>query len=193
MVDTWSETALVSVSKASDAEVDFYTETETADINIGDKPFDVIANLAGGRLVKFNPQDPTEITLEMYNVEAGSASTGGAGGGVFDLFGAGIASDSAQPLILDFSRTREKHRITILWTDDTTITTAIAAINLNQNGMRVIALNAYLMSAKLAFTDGVLKVTATWKIPPFNKAGTSNVQITSTDGTATLTMNATWT
>ena len=69
--DTWSETALVSISKASSFEAEFYTITETADFNFGNKDFDVIATLSGGRLVKFNPQEVVEITLELYPAEAG--------------------------------------------------------------------------------------------------------------------------
>lgn len=189
--DTWSETALVSVSKIEDEEVEFYTLTETVDITFGTKDFDVIATLSGGRLVKFNPQEVTEITMEMYTVEAGTDS-GSIGKGVADLFGPGIKNDTSQPLTIDFSRTREKHRVTILWTDDTTVTTASASINLNQSGMRIIAKNGYVTSFNQAFTDGVLKTTVTWKFPPFDKSGNSNVQVTSTDGTGTLTMSPTW-
>ena len=190
--DTWSETALVSVSKASDAEVDFYTITETVDINFGNKDFDAIATLAGGRVVKFNPQEPTEITLEMYPVEAGTLSTGGSGTGVYDLFGPGVANDSTDPMKIDFSRTREKHRVSVLWTNETSITTAISDVSIGSTGLRVIAKNGYLISANKSFTDGVLKVTATWKFPPFDKSGNSNVQVQSSDGTLTLTMLATW-
>ena len=190
-VDTWSETALVSISKASDSEVEFYTITETVDIDMGDKDFDVIANLAGGRLVKFNPEEPTTITLECYPVEAGT-DTGAAGKGFHDLLWGGIKSDATQPLSLSSSRTREKHRMTILWTDDTSVTTASASINLGQSGLRIIAKNGYCTSVKPSFTDKVLKYTVTYKFPPYDKDGTANVEVQSTDATATMTMLATW-
>ena len=189
--DTWSETALVSISKASGTEIEFYTITETIDVDVGDKDFDVIANLAGGRLVKFNPEEPTTITLEAYPVEAGTDS-GTEGKGFFDLLWGGILSDTTQPLELSASRTREAHRMTLLWTDDTTVTTATASINLNQSGMRIIAKNGYCTSVKPSFTDKVLKYTITYKFPPYDKDGTANVTVQSTDGTSTSTMAATW-
>lgn len=190
-LDTWSETALLSISKASDSEVQFYTITETVDIDIGEKGFDVIANLAGGRLVKFTPQEPTTITLEAYPVEAATDS-GAAGKGFFDLLWGGIRSDTSQPVSISADRAREKHRMTILWTDDTSVTTAEAAINLNQTGMRIIAKNGYCTSVKPSYTDGILKVTVIYKFPPFDKDGTANVEIQSNDGTATMTMLSTW-
>lgn len=191
MVDTWSETALLSISKASGTEVQFYTLTETVDVDIGEKGFDVISTLAGGRLVKFTPQEPTTITLEAYPVEAGT-DTGTTGKGFVDLLWGGILSDTSQPISISSDRTREAHRVTILWTDDTTITTAEAAVNLNQTGLRIIAKNGYCTSVKPSFTDGVLKFTITYKFPPFDKSGNGNVEIQSTDGTATMTMSSTW-
>ena len=189
--DTWSETALVSISKASDTEVEFYTITETIDIDMGNKDFDVIANLAGGRLVKFNPEEPTTITLEAYPVEAGT-DTGAAGKGFFDLLWGGIKSDITQPLSLSGSRTREPHRMTLLWTDDTSVTTASASINLGQSGLRIIAKNGYCTSVKPSFTDKILKYTVTYKFPPYDKDGTANVEVQSTDATATMTMTTNW-
>jgi len=70
----WSETALVGIAAQGGTDVKFASITETVDIDIGDKDFDVIATLAGGRLVKFTPQEPTTITLEAYPVDA--ATTG---------------------------------------------------------------------------------------------------------------------
>lgn len=193
MVDTWSETALVSISKTNSFEHEFYTLTETADYVFGDKGIDVIATLAGGRLVKFNPQDPIEITLELYPVEAGSSlSAAGAAKGVFDLLWGGISSDTTQPISITSDRTREKHRITFLVTDDTTVTTAGAAINLNQAGLRIICTNAYCTSANWSYTDKIGKATVTYMVPPFDKDGNANVEVQSTDGTATMTMLATW-
>ncbi len=193
--DTWSETALISISKASDFEVEFYSITDTIDINFGEKGFDAMANMKGGRLVKFNPQDPTEITLELFHVEVGSdLSSAGAGKGGFDLLWGGINSDTTQPISISSDRTREKLRLTLLWTDDTTVTTASAAINLNQTGMRIIAKNAYCISANPSYTDKVFKVTATFRIPPFDKDGNSNIETQSTDGsTGTMSILATWT
>jgi len=189
--DAWTETALLSISKSGGDEIQFYTLTETIDITVGNKDFDVIANLAGGRIVKFTPQEPMEITLEAYPVEAGT-DTGTTGKGFFDLLWGGIQSDATQPISLSADRTREKHRMVILWTDDTSVTDATSDINLNQAGLRIIAKNGYCTSVNPSFTDGILKFTVTYKFPPFDKDGNPNIEVQSTDGTATMTMSTPW-
>ncbi len=82
--DTWSETGFVSITAQAGSAVEFRTIIETVDVDIGDKDFDVIATLAGGRLVKFTPQEPTTLTFEVYPIEAGT-DTGAVGKGFFDL------------------------------------------------------------------------------------------------------------
>lgn len=193
--DTWSELSLISISKKNTFETEFYSLTDSVDIKMGDKDFDVRATMKGGRLVNFTPQEPMEITFDAYPVEAGSSATvAGAGKGFFDLLFGGINNDTAQPIIVSSSRTREPHRVTLLWTDDTTVATATAAINLNQTGLRIIARNAYCVSVDPTFntSDQPFKVTVKYKIPPFDKNGNSNIKVQSTDGTATMTMKETW-
>lgn len=187
--DTWSEVAFVSLQELNGTAKEFYTITETVDIDIGDKDFDVIATLAGGRLVKFNPQEPTTITLEAYPVEAGT-DTGAVGKGFFDLMN---SADGTQPLAIPVDRVRTKMKAYLLWTDDTTVTSASSAININQSGLRIVAQNGYMTSCKPSFTDGVKKWTVALKFPPFDKSGNANVTIYSTDGTATQTVATTYT
>lgn len=189
--DTWSETGLVSMTKVGGEEVQFYTITETVDITIGTKDFDVINNLAGGRLVKYNPQEPMEVTLEAYPVEAGTAdTTSGTGNGFFDLLWGGIGSSGSQPVEISSDLKREKLRLTVLWTDDTSVSDATADIPINSAGMRIIGKNGYVTEANPSFTDGILKFTVTFKCPPFDKQGNSNITVQSTDGTATMTMGS---
>lgn len=193
--DTWSEVGLVSMSKTNTFETEFYTLMDSVDIKLGDKEFDVKATMAGGRLVSFTPQGEMEISLDVYPVEAGSSlSAAGAAKGVFDLLFGGINSDTSQPLGLSSSRTREKLRFVMLFTDDSTVTTATAAINLNQAGLRIIAKNAYCVAADPTFntSDQPFKVTVKLKVPAFDKSGNPNIHIQSTDGTSTMTMKATW-
>jgi len=186
----WSETALVGIAAQSGSDMAFQAITETVDIDIGDKDFDVIATLGGGRLVKFTPQEPTTITLEAYPVEAGTDS-GTTGLGFFDLLNTTSAS---QPQDLDVDRTRSKYRIAIMWTDLSTATTANEAIGTNNAALRVVAAHGYFTSVKPSFTDGVLKFTVTYKVPPFDSSGTANVAIQSTDiAGATLTALASYT
>ena len=188
-LDTWSETAWVDIAAQSGSDVAFQTITETVDIDIGDKDFDVIATLAGGRLVKYTPQEPTTITLEAYPVEAGTDS-GTSGKGFFDLLN---TADASQPVSITVDRTRSKYRIAILWTDNTSVANASAIVGSAYTGLRVVAADGLFTSVKPSFTDGTLKFTVTYKVPPFDKSGTGNVAIQSTDATASLTALASYT
>ena len=188
-LDTWSETAWVDIAAQAGSDVAFQTITETVDIDIGDKDFDVIATLKGGRLVKYTPQEPTTITLEAYPVEAGTDS-GNTGEGFFDLMN---TADASQPLSITVDRTRSKYRLVILWTDNTSVANASAIVGAAYNALRVVASDGYFTSVKPSFTDGVLKFTVTYKVPPFDKSGTGNVAIQSTDATASLTALASYT
>lgn len=188
--DTWSEVALVSISAQSGTDVPFQAITETVDIDIGDKDFDVIATLAGGRLVKFTPQEPTSITLEAYPVEGGTAgvatnTTGGTG--FFDLL---HTLDNTQPLQISLDRTRTKYRLVVLWTDASSITACGQVICPTNYALRVCAADGYFTSIKPSFTDGVLKFTVTYKVAPFDKSAAANVKVESVGGTATITLSA---
>jgi hypothetical protein len=177
---------MIDIAAQGGGETQFRTITETVDIDIGDKDFDVIATIAGGRLVKFTPQEPTTITLEAYPVEAGT-DTGATGKGFFDLL---HTVDSSQPVEVPFDRTRTKYRMCIMWTDITTGSATGQIIAPTNYALRVIAADGYFTSVKPSFTDGVLKFTVTFKVPPFNKSGTALVQIESIGGSATATLTA---
>ncbi len=185
MVDTYSETAEVAIASQGGSDVQFKTITETVDIDIGDKDFDVIATLAGGRLVKFNPQEPTTITLEAYPVDAGTA-TGTTGQGFFDLMN---TADSSQPLLISVDRTRSKYRVAIMWTDASVSAEGTVSTPAN-TALRISAADGYFTSVKPSFTDGLLKFTVTYKVPPFDKSAVANVQIESVSGSTLATMSA---
>ena len=187
--DTWSETALVAIAAASGSDNSYQAITETIDIDIGDKDFDVISTLSGGRLVKFTPQEPITITLEAYPVETGTPS-GTTGLGFFDLMN---TADASEPQIIPLDRTRTKYRLAILWTDSTSVTYATEQVGMPSSALRVAAADGYFTSVKPSYTDGLLKFTVTFKVPPFDSTGTANVSIMSTDGTATLTAMVSYT
>ena len=188
-VDSWSEIGLVSITAQSGTAVEFKTLTETVDIDIGDKDFDTIATLAGGRVVKFTPEEPVEITLEAYPVEAGTVS-GAVGKGFFDLL---HTQDASQPLSIAVDHTRTKYRMTMLWTDSTTVTTAETTVSGSKAALRIMAADGFFTSAKPSFTDGILKWTVKYKVPAFDKSAVANVKIESTDGTADMAAPAAYT
>ena len=185
-LDTWSELAKVAIAAQSGSDVAFQSITETVDVDIGEKGFDVIATLSGARLVKFTPQEPTEITLEAYPVDAGTDS-GTTGKGFFDLLN---SADTTQPVVVNADRVRSKYRIAIMWTDSTAASAESQVVTPTNQALRVVAADGYFTSVKPSFTDGVLKFTVVYKVPPFDSAGLANVKIESISGSTTATLTA---
>jgi len=77
--DAWMETCLIGVSKIDGEEVQFASNTETVDFDIGEKDIEGVALTNGGRMTKWTPEGDSSITFEAYPLEAGS------GKGYFDL------------------------------------------------------------------------------------------------------------
>jgi len=186
--DTWSELGLIAITQVGGSDIQFGTLTETIDLDMGEKDFDTIVTVAGGRLIKFTPETETTITLELYPLEAGT-DTGTTGKGVYDLL---QSTDASQPVTITSTTSRTKIRLAVLWTDDPNMTDATAAPAGSHKAVRFVGADGYITSAKANFT-GVLKWTITAKFPPFDKDGNANVKWESTDGTASLTALASYT
>ncbi len=187
--DVWSEVAKVAIAAQGGTEVEFQALTETIDIAIGDKSFDTIKTLSGGRLVKFTPMEDTEITLEAYPVEAGTVgfTTAGTGAGFFDLIS---TVDTSQPAVYPVDRTRTKYRIAIMWTD-ASVTAAGQVVAPTNYALRVVAADGYFTSVKPAMSvDDALKFTVTYKVGAFDRSGSANVKVESIGGSATATLTA---
>ena len=171
--DAWEEVAIITIQKLAGTAYEFAAITDTIDLPQGDYPGESIPNLAGGRIWKQSPEEDGEFTLEMYplNLDA----TGGVG--LFQEFNGG-AVDASQPLATDTSwavgvdRTRDRFMVAVMWTDDTAVTGANDATSTaDAVALRFHAKECRLISHKAAFTDGILKVTATFKYPAMNQAG----------------------
>ena len=178
----WEEVALITISKigvaASGADVTMQANamTETIDIGEPDYPGEGIPNLAGGRVWKQSPQEDGEVTLEFYPTDV-SAGDGENNKGLFQAFNGGTW-DTTEPISTDTSwgagidRTRDRFRISIMWTDDTSQTSAESATTTaDATALRFAAMSCRITSHKESFTDGILKVTATLKFPAMNQAG----------------------
>lgn len=193
VLDTWSETALLGITKLDGSANQFATIIETVSGSGGVKDFESIASLAGGRLKRFSPQEDIEISIEGYAVEVGTDAAGTANG-FMDLLHGGLNSDTTQPLKISSDKDRSEYQMVILWTDDTSITAAESAVNLNQNGKRFVFKNGHFTNVEWEMAgDKVLKYTLTYKVTPFDKSGSSNIDYESTDGTATMTAVASYT
>jgi hypothetical protein len=188
--DGWSEWCLVAVSAQGGTDIPFQAITTTVDIDMGDKDLESVEMLDGSRMVKFMPQGDTTVTLEMYPEEAGSGdiSAATAGTGVLDLL---HAEDTTEPYAIVAVKARSKYRLCILWTDKATATSATEQIITPTNqALRFVAADGYFVSAKPGFTDGLLKWTVKFKVPPLDGTGNENIMMESVAGAATATMTA---
>lgn len=189
--EAWTETALVSIQKLSGSEIQFAAITDTIDISEGDYPGEGIPTISGGRLWKQSPKEDGEITLELYPLELDTTS----GVGLFQHFTGGTW-DTEEPLATDVAftstdRLRDQFRVMILWTNDASATTANATTSAATDSLRFGAMGCRLVSHKASFTDGILKITATFKYPAYSKDGTEkNDAWESTNDTDTSSLPA---
>lgn len=188
--DMYSETAFICISPISGVEHEYMTITETIGLKVGDKDIDVRNTVAGGRLVKFNPQDVSEVTIEAYPVLVSTISTtaGTAGTGFADLFNTN--ADVTDPISITNDRTRQKVRCAILWTTDTAATKATQATAVTSAGFRMTFKNGYVTQYDEDFTGGEKKATIKMRFPAFNKAGAGNITQESADGVALPAVSA---
>jgi hypothetical protein len=178
MSDAWMETCLISIAKIGGSDMQFAGLTETVEIDIGDKDIEGVALVNGGRVTKWKPEDDTTINFEAYPIQAGT-DTGTTGKGFFDLRN---TVDTSVPIRVLNDRNRDKYRVLVLWTNDTTVTSAHSATTANYSGLRIGAADGYFTSVKPSFTDGILKWKISFKTAPFDKSGVANLMVESAAG-----------
>jgi len=176
--DAWMETCLVGISIIDGSDVQFASLTETIDFDIGEKDIEGIPLVNGGRVTKFNPEGDTTLTFEAYPVEAGT-DTGTTGKGFFDLM---HSQDASVPIRVSNDHERDKYRVLVLWTNDSTATTAQSTTAQNASALRIGVAEGMFTSVKPSFTDGVLKFTITYKCAAFDKSANNNVMVESCAG-----------
>ncbi|MFA5132759.1 MAG: hypothetical protein WC444_05560 [Candidatus Paceibacterota bacterium] len=176
-VDAWTETCLIGLAKKDSTDTQVNGVTETVDIDLGDKDAEWTPLLNGGRVVNYTPMADTSVTLECYCVGAKQAD----GATQLGFFNAMMGNSTVQS-----DRVHDKYRLTILWTDDTSITTAGAAITTTATALRFVAAEGHVTSIKPSMTDGRLKFTVTMKFPAFDKAGNACIFFQSVGTTVTM-------
>ena len=96
----------------------------------------------------------------------------------------GNVTDSSEPISSTNSRTRYKCRVVVCWTEDTTMTDASADTADSKAALRFSFEDCYITGLTFSFTDDILKATATFSCPPFNKSGTALITSEQTEGGA---------
>ncbi len=179
--DAWMEECLISISVASDAEVQFAAITETVDFDIGEKDIEGVPLVNGGRVTKFAPEGDSSITFEAYPLEAGTLAQDTPGTGFFDLLHSTTGADTV-PIRIINDRNRDKYRVLVLWTNDPTVTAAEAVTTSTYSAFRIGMADGHFTSVKPSFTDGILKFTVTYKCAAFDTSGNGNVMMESCAG-----------
>lgn len=180
-IDAWTETALINLNDGT-TDSSIHAITETIDIDQGDKPMEGIPTVGAGRVRKRSPQEDTTITFEGYPIAIGDKDATTQDG--LDLF-FHAGTDSVAPFSVSASTSRTTFTVTIMWTDSTA-TSATSSIASGKYAKRYNFANCDMVSCKPSFTDGILKATYSFKCTAFNKSGTSNITVESTDGTASM-------
>ena len=178
--DAWMETCLVGISIDGGSDIQFASLTETIDCQLGEKDIEGVPLVNGGRVTKWTPEGDTTIVLEAYPLEAGT-DTGSTGKGFFDLL---HSVDSTVPIRITNDRNRDKYRILMLWTNDSTATTAQSATAENASALRIGVAGGHFTSVRPSFTDGILKWVINYKCAAFDKSGNSNVMVESAAGSS---------
>ncbi len=175
-IDTYSETALISITPSGYGELRFQTLTDSLDPSGGKKGVEYLPTLSGGRKTKHVPQEPFTITMDLYPLQVGTAiwpdqttTTSKVATGIHDIMDG--AEDTAQPLAVTFDRTKRPVRLTILFTENPALTSAEAGVTgLNMKSKRYSYADGYLTELKPGW-DGVEKITATFEFPAYDDNG----------------------
>ena len=180
MPDAWEEVALVTIIKfdaSSPLTIQAAAMTETIEIDQPDYAGESIPDIAGGRAWKQSTQEDGKFVLDIYPIYIENKNgTVTSDKGLFDFFVGGTPA-TTEPRKTDVSwatgadRTRDKFCVSIMWTNDTTPTSAIASTAGSTDSLRFTALNCRMISHKPSFADGVLKVKCTFKFASLNYAG----------------------
>lgn len=194
--NVWGETLLISLAAQSgtDATMEDIVTYDSVDIDGLEKDFEQIVTAAGGRLESLTPQGPVTVTFEAYPLEVGSGDVSAATAivGFFDVFTG--TEDTTGPKRLTNSRARDRYRLTITVTSDTSLTNAASQLIDGQSALRLAFADGFITRVKPMWTDGGnLKFEVTFKCNPFDSTGTSNFLFESVAGTGTITALASYT
>jgi hypothetical protein len=197
--EMWSERALVSLSMENGNTVHFTTITDTVDLDLGDKDFDTVSPVSGGRLIKFTPEGDSTVTLDLYPIAAGNdwGTDGEEAAGFYDLlhtrdkdYDPQDESEAVTFQEITTQLNRQRFRLTLLWTNDTSLSDATVELTSGDYAGLRVSLCGYFTKVAPSFTDDEFKVSVTMKIPPFKKNGDSNIQISSTDKSSVTNLTA---
>ena len=173
----WYDKAFVSVSPVSGTEVEMRSFTSSFSVSGGYYDTEGL-EVFGGKLNKIGTKEDIELSFDGY-----AASTED-----FDWIFHGVTDSSVSIT----SSTQRKHRVTVLWSDATGLTSATEAINTGSEGYRQIYAEAYCLGVEYNMDAGEeLNATLRFKLPFEDETGGMNFKKeTSLTGSSTSAVPA---
>jgi hypothetical protein len=166
---SFSEVCLIEVGIPSTSGIQFASKIEEFDPAEGTKDITSAALVNGGRVHKRVPEEDYEITAKLYEVELGSAQS------LAQYFTSTSGGTGVQQTAINNTRTRQRVRVTFLWTDDTAASTAVGSVSTGNAARRIAFSNAYITEYKEAWEDKTLVLNVKFKGAPFQLDGTTNI------------------
>lgn len=173
----WQETVLISLTPQADGsgsstDYEFAARTKDISIGTGNKPVEGVPINNGGRVYKTSPEEDAEWTFsECYFIGLETTTTDYS---VAQFFENPSNIDTSDPRSVTDSRQRQKFRVSLTWTDDTSATSGAGATTAGDESYRIAVADAYITGFTEEWGDGILTAEFTVKIPPFDISGTAN-------------------
>lgn len=175
----WMKQPYVSISRVGGTEMQFRSRSSSLRIT-GDN-FDIEGvETFGGKVTRIGSREDIEITMDIFPISAEKDD--------FDALFYGHTGSSA----IITSSDQLKHRICLLWTNESGITSGAEAIASGSDGYRRIYAEGYITNMEPSQDAGEdLKGTITYKTSPVDEDGSSNRKIEScTQGGTPETLSA---
>jgi hypothetical protein len=169
------EVAFVSIQAKGGTAVQFAGIIEDISFGGGEKATEGVPLVNGGRVVKRTPMTDHEITLKIYPTD-----TQWNGSDLIQQYaGTDDGWDAAEPFSTLVGRYHERYQVCVLWTEDTTVTTANSITTAGKLARRHILKEARIQSFAPDFSDKQLSAEVVFKGPAFDQGGSATLTIES--------------
>jgi len=171
----WMKQPYISISRVGGDEMQFRSRSST--LNITGDNFDIEGKETfGGKVTTIGTREDIVVSMDIFPISAESDD--------FDaLFYGHTGSNS-----IITSSAQLKHRICLLWTNESNVTSGAQAISSGSDGYRRIYSEGYITNMEPSQdAGGELKGTITFKTAPEDEDGNSNRKIESCTATGTPT------
>jgi hypothetical protein len=183
----FQELILVGITKNGGSEVQFASISDLGSISgkPGNKDGEGVPLGNGGRIWKRTPEGDVEVSLKIYPLSVNVVDA-------TDMaqYFLGGTYDTTAPIVQVGTHDRSLFRVALLWTDDSTVTTAGGSTTAAKASRRHVFKDLRVTGYEPDFGDGMLSATVTFKGPAFTKANVSTYQFESVKSTDSAGLSA---